>query len=235
VDRTALTDRLSRAGRRTTQEAIWTLLAANALIDRTGQDGFTIDGAAATGPLVRLLEDQTEVGPIDIGNFTGSAAVLTLTAFGVPEAAPEKDGRGYSIDRLYFTLEGDAVNLDAVPVGSRLVTVLRITPFQQSEARLMVNDPLPAGFEIDNPTLLQSGDVRSLEWLQLNAKAETTEFRSDRFLAAVDWRSDQGFDLAYVVRAISPGNYHHPAASVEDMYRPDYRANTATGRLSVTE
>ena len=162
-------------------------------------------------------------------------AVLTLTAFGVPEAAPEKDGRGYSIDRLYFTLEGDAVNLDAVPVGTRLVTVLRITPFQQSEARLMVNDPLPAGFEIDNPTLLQSGDVRSLEWLQLNAQAETTEFRSDRFLAAVDWRSDQGFDLAYVVRAISPGNYHHPAASVEDMYRPDYRANTATGRLSVTE
>ena len=99
----------------------------------------------------------------------------------------------------------------------------------------MVNDPLPAGFEIDNPSLLSSGDVRELDWLKLNAGPESTEFRSDRFLAAVNWRSDKPFELGYIVRAISPGGFHHPAASVEDMYRPEFRAHTDTGRVRIIE
>jgi len=37
------------------------------------------------------------------------------------------------------------------------------------------------------------------------------------------------------VRAISPGTFHHPAPSVEDMYRPDFRARGAAGRVTVTE
>ena len=45
---------------------------------------------------------------------------------------------------------------------------------------------------------------------------------------------EKPFRLAYIVRAVTPGTYHHPAATVEDMYRPEYRANTATGRITVT-
>jgi len=51
----------------------------------------------------------------------------------------------------------------------------------------------------------------------------------------VDWTSPNPFRLAYIVRAISPGTYRLPAASVEDMYRPDYRARTDTGSVTVTE
>ena len=39
--------------------------------------------------------------------------------------------------------------------------------------------------------------------------------------------------LAYVVRAVTPGIYAHPAASVEDMYRPQFSARTATGMMEV--
>ena len=96
----------------------------------------------------------------------------------------------------------------------------------------MVNDPLPAGLEIDNPNLLRSGDIGGLDWLS-PVDARHTEFRSDRFLAAVDWRSDEPFQLAYIVRAVAPGEYHHPAATVEDMYRPQYRARTGAARMTV--
>jgi len=98
----------------------------------------------------------------------------------------------------------------------------------------MVNDSLLAGFEIDNPILLSGGDIKGMDWLR-PVRGETAEFRSDRFLAAVDWRSDKPFQLAYIVRAVSPGNFHHPAASVEDMYRPQYRARTDTGRAVIAE
>jgi uncharacterized protein YfaS (alpha-2-macroglobulin family) len=113
--------------------------------------------------------------------------------------------------------------------------VLTVTPIGAPHGRLMVSDPLPAGFEIDNPNLLAAGDIRAVQGLDLNAWAEHTEFRQDRFLAAIDNRGDDPLRLAYIVRAVSPGDFHHPAASVEDMYRPAYRAQTASSRVTVTE
>ena len=111
--------------------------------------------------------------------------------------------------------------------------VLEVSPFEDAGARLIIDDPLPAGFEIDNPNLLRGGDIAALDWLQI-VEAEHAEFRSDRFVAAVNHRSADPFRLAYVVRAVTPGSYHHPAATVADMYRPEYRANTATGSVQVS-
>ena len=96
----------------------------------------------------------------------------------------------------------------------------------------MIDDPLPGGLEIDNPNLLQSGDVAGLDWLE-SAETRNTQFLADRFLAAVDHEGTDTFQLAYVVRAVTPGRYHHPAALVTDMYRPEYRANTDAGRVTV--
>ena len=160
---------------------------------------------------------------------------ITLTTFGVPEVPVPAGGNGYSIERQYFTMEGDPVSPESVQHGARLVTVLTIKPFGKSEGRLMVNDPLPAGFEIDNPNLMRGGDIRALDWLKLYTDTRNTEFRQDRFLAAVDWRSDKEFRLGYIVRAVSPGSFHHPAASVEDMYRPQFRAHSGASRVIITE
>ena len=65
-------------------------------------------------------------------------------------------------------------------------------------------------------------------------ETETVEFRQDRFLAAVNWSSDKPVRLAYVVRAVTPGRFHHPAASVEDMYRPTFRAVGEAGEVVVS-
>ena len=97
----------------------------------------------------------------------------------------------------------------------------------------MIDDPLPAGFEIDNPNLLRSGAVAALDWLEVEDDPAMAEFRADRFVAAIDWAEAGSFRLAYIVRAVSPGRFHHPAATVEDMYRPEFRAWTGTGRVEV--
>jgi len=220
---------------RSTQEAVWSLLAANALLDDTTADSLTVNGQVPDGPLIRVLEAQTTGDPLAITNTGASESTLTLTTFGIPEVPEPAGGEGYAIQRSYFTLEGDPITPDAVPVGTRLVTLLTVQPFAYSEARLMVNDPLPAGFEIDNPNLLRGGEIAALDWLDTVQDVAHSEFRSDRFLTAIDWRSAQPFRLAYIVRAISPGTFHHPAASVEDMYRPRYRAITETGQVVVTQ
>ena len=159
-----------------------------------------------------------------------TAKDITLAVIGETGTA---GGTGYAITRSYYTMEGAPIEPSSMAVGDRFVTVLRVNPFEDSAARLMINDPLPAGIEIDNPSLLRSGDVAALDWLALSEAAHT-EFRSDRFLAAVDMRTSETVTLAYVARAVTSGNFHHPAASVEDMYRPRFRARTATGRMTVT-
>jgi uncharacterized protein YfaS (alpha-2-macroglobulin family) len=215
-----------------TQEQAWSLLAARALMRDPSAAGLTLDGETVAGPFVKRF--TTADAPRVIGNAGTGPTDITLTTFGVPEVAPEAGGYGYAIERSYYDMDGAPVSLDSVATGTRMVTVLTVQPFEKGEARLIIDDPLPAGLEIDNPNPLRSGDVRALDWIE-PASAQHTEFRSERFVAAVDWRSDQPFRLAYIVRAVSPGSYHHPAASVEDMYRPQYRARSATGRMQVVE
>jgi uncharacterized protein YfaS (alpha-2-macroglobulin family) len=116
-----------------------------------------------------------------------------------------------------------------------MVAVLEVVPFAGGAARLIVDDPLPAGFEIDNPGLIRAGDISALDWVGTVDEARMTEFRQERFVAAVDWSGTDAFRLAYVVRAVSPGRFHHPAASVVDMYRPDYRARSDAGQVTVAD
>ena len=218
---------------RTTQEAAWTLLAAHALIDHAAVQRISVNDVQIGGPTLAVLAQGIAETDMAIRNDGGHEVLMTLTTYGVPDVAPSAGGTGYDISRSYYTLDGVATDPATVAAGTRLVTVIDVVPFATSEARLMVTDRLPAGFEIDNPNLLRGGDVRALDWLNTETNVENAEFRQDRFMAAIDWTSDRPFQLAYIVRATVPGTYQHPAATVEDMYRPDQRAWTGAGRVMV--
>ncbi len=232
VDRTALAQSITdHTGRLSTQEAAQVLMAAQAVRTSEGPADLTLDDMPVSGPLVQTRAEGDAVSVIR--NVSGVDQDVTLTSYGVPDVAPEAGGYGYAITRETYDLEGNPVD-GPWTVGERRVVVLRVEPFEEVGARLIVDDPLPAGIEIDNPNLIRAGDVRALDWLEL-AEAEHTEFRTDRFIAAVNQRDSTPFALAYMVRAVSPGTFHHPAALVEDMYRPEYRAITETGTTSVVE
>ena len=113
--------------------------------------------------------------------------------------------------------------------------VLKVTEPEPQFGRVIVADYLPAGFEIDNPRLVSSGDTGTLGWIEDAAEPVNAEFRDDRFGAAFDRNSERPavFTVAYVVRAVSPGSYVLPQAYVEDMYRPDRFGRTATGTVEV--
>ncbi len=232
VDPDALIQRVtSSRAHLSTQEASWSLLAAHALVTDPSDSGLMVNGAPVSGPFVQVRE----AGFTDDLNISATAANptdITLTVTGIPTTPPEAGGTGYAINRAYYSLEGDPLDLSTFTAGDRFVTVLTVKPFESGGARLMIDDPLAAGIEIDNPNLLRSGDLRALDWLDLS-DATHTEFRSDRFLAAVDLSGGETVTLAYVARAVTPGAFHHPAASVEDMYRPQNRARTETGRVEV--
>ena len=211
-----------------TQEAVWALQAAVASGD--AWRGLLLDDAPVTGDVVALYEGTPATirneGPIDV--------TVTVTAFGVPDMPPVATGVGYTITRSHYTPEGEALDMSSLRVGDRVVTVLEIRPDRGVHGgRLMIDDPLPAGLEIDNANLLRAGDIRALDWLEVHDRAEMTEAQADRFLAAVDWTEEAPLRLAYIARAVTPGDFYHASAKVEDMYRPTNRALSFRGRAVI--
>jgi uncharacterized protein YfaS (alpha-2-macroglobulin family) len=74
-----------------------------------------------------------------------------------------------------------------------------------------------------------------LAFAKTDVQPAHAEFRDDRFVAAYDRTPEQSafFSAAYTVRAVSPGTYVHPGATIEDMYRPERFGRTAFGSLTI--
>ena len=186
--------------------------------------------------------------PIDAslhGATDWSVGTTLMTVFprlagisGTPAAQPPARhgaaSHGYAVQRHYYRTDGSEADPSRVAQNERLVVVLKMTEDAATRARLLLTDPLPAGFEIDNPALVEDGAVPNLPGLG-DGKATHTEFRDDRFTAAFERSADDPatFSVAYVVRAVTPGRFVHPPAVVEDMYRPERFGRSGTGTVEV--
>jgi uncharacterized protein YfaS (alpha-2-macroglobulin family) len=227
-----------RPGRSTsTQENVWMILAAQALGRDAELVSVSVDGAAHSGPLYRSYRDGALTrSPVTIANTGNAPAQVVLSVTGNPIGPEPAMAQGYEIERSYYRLDGSKVDPAQVRQNDRLVTVLKVTEPEAKYARVLVVDRLPAGFEIDNPKLVDSGSVAALSWLKTEVEPANVEYRDDRFVAAFDRAEGQSafFTVAYIVRAVAPGRYVHPAAHVEDMYRPDRFGRTAFGSVEVT-
>ncbi len=218
-----------------TQEQTWMLLAARAIQNGDNDLKLTINGAAHTGGYAqRMTGDELIAQPVSITNGSTEAISAVVTTVAAPAQPLPAGGDGFNIQRSYYTLDGSEANVSEAKQNERYVVVLKVTENNNWPSRVLITDLLPAGFEIDNPGLVNSAQLSNFDWIG-EVEAAHTEFRSDRFVAAFDRNTgdNREITLAYVVRAVTPGTYDHPAASVEDMYRPQFSARTATGRMEV--
>jgi alpha-2-macroglobulin len=217
-----------------TQENAWLVLASRALANETM--ALDVDGATIKAALYRSYKATEMSGkPVKITN-TGDAPIQAVVSVGGSPVTPEPAAaNGFKIERNYFTLDGKPADVSKVKQNDRFAVVLKITEAKPEFGHIMVSDYLPAGFEIDNPHLVSSGDTGTLAWIDDGEEPQNTEFRDDRFTAAVDRAANDKsiFTVAYVVRAVSPGKYVLPQAYVEDMYNPSRYGRTGTGSIEV--
>jgi uncharacterized protein YfaS (alpha-2-macroglobulin family) len=246
-----------------TQEQAWMLLAANALAEQAKDAKLLVNGAPIVGSLVRSMSaEELAKTPLTVTNDGANPVDAVVTVIGAALTPEPPVSKGFTIERTYYTLDGKQVDLKSASGGTakvaqneRLVAVVKVDA-AEAGGRVLLVDRLPAGFEIENPRLVDSGDVKSLEWLKTNVAPDHSEFRDDRFVAAFNFSNanvpQQNQDaegtpdgqetvkgpattatVAYMIRAVTPGTFVHPAATVEDMYRPERYARTAAGKLTV--
>ncbi|MCB1518532.1 MAG: alpha-2-macroglobulin family protein [Hyphomicrobiaceae bacterium] len=239
IDTANLTKRLATlrdlAGYTSTQEDAWSLLAAASLGENAASGDVSINGQPVSGPAYRrfLVSDLGD-GLVTITNNSNQPTEVTLTTSGIPTVPPPAENHGFVLNRAYYQLDGTPIeNLDAVTQNDRFVVVLSANARTLGSGQYVITDPLPAGFEIENPDLSASSGVGDLSWLSVNRPSHT-ESRTDHFMAAFRYSSEaQTFSTAYLVRAVTPGTFTLPGAAVEDMYRPDLRANLGAGTVTI--
>jgi uncharacterized protein YfaS (alpha-2-macroglobulin family) len=224
--------------RTSTQEESWLVLAAQAVARDAEAIVLKVDGAEQKGAFYRTYRDGRFANTsITLANAGRAPVQAVVTVTGNPIEPEPALSRGYSVERSYYKLDGTEVKLDSVQQNERLVVVLKVAEAETRQARLLLVDRLPAGFEIDNPSLVDSNTLASLNWLTRDVEPTHTEYRDDRFVAAFDRVMGQSayFSIAYMVRAVSPGRYVHPSAQVEDMYRPERFGRTGFGTIEVVQ
>ena len=219
-----------------TQENAWMVLAARALAKDAQAVALDVGGEKTKGALNRNFAPRDLQQQLKVNNEGEGAVQAVVTVSGAPIVPEPAADKGFKIERKYYTLAGKPADPSKTKQNDRFAVVLKITEPQPQFGRVLVADYLPAGFEIDNPRLVSSGDTGTLAWIEDAQEPVNAEFRDDRFSAAFERKSGDPsvFTVAYVVRAVSPGRYVHPQAYVEDMYRPDRFGRTATGTVEVT-
>jgi alpha-2-macroglobulin len=219
-----------------TQEDAWLILAARALLKEGALVAVSVAGQRQQGAFYRSFGASDLRTGLTLTNSGEGRVQAVVAVSGAPVVAEPATERGFKIERLYYSLDGEPADPARTRQNQRLVVVLRMTEAQPQFGRVIAVDYLPAGFEIDNPHLVASGETGAMSWIKDTVAPVSAEFRDDRFSAAFTRSAEDRpvFTVAYVIRAVSPGRYVLPQAAVEDMYRPDRFGRTGSGVVEVS-
>jgi uncharacterized protein YfaS (alpha-2-macroglobulin family) len=224
-----------------TQEQVWILLAAKATAGQAA--GLKLDVSDG----MSVVQDKTFYVPATMSlptgkTFTnrGSAPVYAKASVtGVPKEDLPPADEGFLISRSIYAPDGTEVDLAKVKQNDLMVVVLSGRATSGLDHQALITDLLPAGFEAEIASLASARQTGDYAWLPELTQPIYAEYRDDRFVAAFDIYDENGggqnrdFTFAYLVRAVTPGDYKLPAPTIEDMYKPNYRGRGAAGRTQI--
>jgi uncharacterized protein YfaS (alpha-2-macroglobulin family) len=222
-----------------TQEQAWVLRAASVTAGRSDHLKLAVStmGEIEQDKMFVLKPEPaslTDAG-ISIVNASEGVVYAKLSASGYPVSDLPATAEGFEIEKRILGMDGNPVKLEAMRQNDLAVVLLTGRAAAAGNHQALLVDLLPAGWEIENANLANTRQANEFAWLPALTQPSYAEYRDDRFVAAFDVRDEEGqvinaeFAFAYVVRAVTPGEYKLPAAAIEDMYRPERR-----GRGSVT-
>lgn len=200
--------------------------------------------------------------------FTGRSLKTAFRAFAMSELTLgaryaldfKKDGSGrlyYMVRMNYYPKSQTVAKEEGIAVSKAVAglattadasssikagTVARVTltvSTNQDRTFVVLDDPVPAGFEIIN-TSFQTASVAEreqehgqAEWWGFNPFRHREQY-DDRALFFADYLPAGVYSVSYLVRVTSFGTYQMPATRVEGMYEPEIFGQTSS-RVVIVE
>jgi uncharacterized protein YfaS (alpha-2-macroglobulin family) len=231
-----------------TQENLWSLVALAAYGRRAGKTDTTAAITSGGKPIAtkHLTGQPSWTLRIRLADLPGDRLEVVsdhpahLTAR-VTEARVDPGAelaRGFTIQRSYVDASGHTAT--AFKAGD-LVTVRLAIHADADHHWVALVDPIPAGFEIQNPKLASgsaAADKPAADpWSSPAWRTQITWTHQDLRDDRVEWFADAiaagNYELTYQARATIDGQFTAMPATVEAMYQPDVRGRTARTQITV--
>ena len=216
--------------------------AAHAMLKAAGP--VRINAVGAFQQAAAAGAPRWNVGRLADAHFTnaGSGPIWrTVTVRGVPTSSPPEQSQGLSVETHFYAMNGSPADLGHLTQGQRMIVLIKGGSHQDRSSSVVIDDPLPAGFEIE--TALGPDDAEGdgekgssngpYKFLGRLKAPDAQESRDDRYVAAFKVEGGKDFAVAYVARAVTPGEFYLPGAEAHDMYRPALYARSAGGHTSI--
>src|SRR5690606_31236472 len=104
-------------------------------------------------------QERLDATPVTIENLGQDALDAVVATTGVPLTPEPAGGAGFTIERSYYTPDGEPTPSAAVGQTDRIVVLITVTADAKRGGKILIVDPIPAGYEIENPNLSASGDT----------------------------------------------------------------------------
>lgn len=169
-------------------------------------------------------------GTVTVKNDGPGKVYLWARHEGVSSTPETERSDAIVIRREFLDAAGAPLDPAEIAQGEMIVVKLVVNTHGRMLDQLVIEDLLPAGWEIENPNLVVS---RQFAWLkQKNELARHREARDDRMLFFTGAIQGEEF-FHYAVRATTPGTYVLPPVVVAGMYEPEIRGVGAGGQVRV--
>ena len=208
---------------------------------------ITINGSPVATPVHLPASFSPTTDELGHGYVVANAGIkamwLTTTVTGTPTKAPPETDAGYSVAVHAQTLDGKPFATQHLRQNDRFVVVISGQADGDDVHHTILVDRLPAGWEIESTIAPNQGEYSFLGEL---TPARSVQAQDDRYFAVFDTdpskagdRSDptalqpNQFRLAYVVRAVTPGQFVRPETVATDEYRPTVMGRTAAATTDI--
>lgn len=155
----------------------------------------------------------------------GKLYYQTRMTYAPEQELPPRD-EGFSMVKDITTLDGKP--LDSIKAGMLAVVSLQVI-LPQERLFVVLEDPLPAGFEAVNPTFLTESEEHQRQLEELSEKGRRRwwqgfnhiEMHDDRVLLFADSLKPGIHTHRYLVRALTHGTFYVPGTKIQEMYAPE--------------
>jgi uncharacterized protein YfaS (alpha-2-macroglobulin family) len=207
--------------------------------EMAGTHTFTPESWTAPDPVRVAVSARAGTNDVTIevrgpGSLYWTAAA---TYYDAQEPIERTGSRSLALKREYFSLQ---------PVSTKGKTIYRLVPFSGSARagdvllvrvtaagaadwrHLVVEDPIPAGFEaIQAPELYEI--ERGVSWWTGSRR----EYRDNRVVQFLESFGQGRYELHYLLKATTPGTYRAMPAQISPMYVPGVTASTTTQEVAI--
>lgn len=145
--------------------------------------------------------------------------------------------QGMVVVREFVDSKGKILPIDSIDENTEVwVRLIVVAP--EERHFVVIEDVLPAGLESVNESL-KNVSVLNKDRPNLKEKGnqllyfEHKEYHDDRTTLFANYLPPGVYEVAYRVRATTPGRYHHPPAQAYQMYIPDVSGHSDGGWLEI--